>query len=273
MDCLYASGFRGFNLRNSGPSDLWERAMGINNEGMFTFTTSAATMNVIKTGLTKVNAFLVNGQKPSCSSNNGGSNSGSTSSYKVNVISGSNDWWTQIEVLPTSSVQTVVLKCGSASTSLERPAWSQTQFVKGLSAQCPMGSDIQVIVNSKYTYPIKYTVGASSANTLSDMPPLFQNSPTKYQVAMNQTTRRFSRFTFTPIYKLLDGENIDMAVMKCGHTGSTSLKQISENTWEGEMQNGFCPIGANVQLFVVLRNGHVERYDIIYGYDNVARLY
>ena len=279
MDCLYASGFRGFNLRNSGPGDLYERAMGVKNEGMFTFTSSPATMNVIKSGLAKVNSFFVQGQTPSCSSS-GGSNTnnggGNSSSYKVNVISGSNDWWTQIEVLPTTSVQSVVFKCGSAATNLERPAWSQTQFVKGLSQQCPSGSDIQIIVNSKLSYPLKYVVGASSSSSvtsLADMIP-FAEVTRRYAVNMEPLlTKHHAKFSFRSIAKLLDGEDIDMALMRCGQFGTATLRPTSSNVWEGILEGrNQCPIGTNIHLLLVLRNGHVEKYDLVYGYNNSANL-
>ena len=140
----------------------------MNNEGMFTFTTSASSVAVLQGGLTRAKSLFINGVSTNCASNsNTGGSTGS--SFDISVVSGSNDWWTQLAVSPASSVKTISLACNGVTTPLEKPSWSDSQFVKGLSSQCPMGSKVTVIVNSQ-KYSLTYSVGSKAASLADELP-------------------------------------------------------------------------------------------------------
>ncbi|KAL9649919.1 hypothetical protein ABK040_011392 [Willaertia magna] len=159
LDCLYAKGFRGFNLRNQGPDELAERAMGIENEGRFIFTNSAASKQVLQNGFTKVKSILQNGI--------GSVNSNcQLQQLLVQVVTGTSEFWAQIEIKPSYDIQSVNLNCNGKSTALNLPSWSDSQWVNGLS--CPLNSQTILTITYKNGDVIKkglqFTPGATATD-------------------------------------------------------------------------------------------------------------
>ena len=157
IDCLYASGFRGYVLRNSGP-DVNERAMGIQNEGMFKYTSNQYSPVVLGNGLNKMVSFLRGSSRPVCSGasspssgggSSGGSSPSSSSDFTIRGDPGINEWWVELYVNPASSVRSITFKCNGQTTTLDKSSWSATQFSKGLSSRCPIGTKAEVTVNGQ----------------------------------------------------------------------------------------------------------------------------
>ncbi|EFC49231.1 predicted protein [Naegleria gruberi] len=133
LDCLYENGFRGFNLRNSGPAAEY-CATGINNEQMYTYSTSVKSVAVLNEGWLRVRSLFSGNVKPNCTLP-------TLDNVNIQILSGSDSWWLKLQVNPSIYVYgNVNITCNGVTTSLSQTSWSTIQYTNSLNANCPNNS-------------------------------------------------------------------------------------------------------------------------------------
>lgn len=146
MDCLYQDGWRGANFRNKGPDNLWERAMGVKNEGQFTYSNGPNARAAMKRGLERAIQIMRNG--PSCIPP-------PPTPLDVTVLTGSSQHWAQLKIDPPFDVAGVSLEYNGQTVRLSKASWGD-EWVSSINIT--PGTTVKVVVDK--------TSGGTSAVTM-----------------------------------------------------------------------------------------------------------
>jgi len=134
MDCLYSDGWRGANIRNAGPDNLWERAMGVQNEGQFVYSNGVNARNAMKRGLDRAIQIMKNGA--TCVPP-------PPTPFTVSHMKSSSQNWAQLTADPSFDVAGIVLNYNGQSTRLSKASWGE-EWVG--AANIASGTSVQVVI-------------------------------------------------------------------------------------------------------------------------------